>query len=223
MSESDSDYDVEEFIKPDTIRRTYNNEDQLSEPEEESQDESDKSEGEKSEEDEAEIKTQSCKLNNGTNGTNGFTESDVSEPVKVPPPQSSEPAKTNSRFILYVTNLTAEITRTILEDFFSDAGAVKSIRIPKIRMGCYAFVEMKDFEGYKVSQHHLHIERDFNIDSFQNGLKFNNREIDGRKIQVYEGSKNKKHTTNTSKDMKRKKQQAHLSTISMSKKMKPNK
>jgi nucleolar protein 6 len=150
MSDSDSDYDVELYVKPDTIRRTYNNEDAISDNEAESEHESDNSEAKEGEESDAEIKTPSCKL---SNGTNGFTETDISEPspVKQPTQPIDEPVKTNSRYILYVTNLTVEITRTMLEDFFGDAGEVKSIRIPKVRMGCYAFVEMKDIEGYKVS------------------------------------------------------------------------
>lgn len=38
----------------------------------------------------------------------------------------------------------------------------------------------------------------------------NNSELDGKKIQVYEGSKNKKHTSAKTKNLKRKNQQKHL-------------
>ena len=61
-----------------------------------------------------------------------------------------EPVRTNNRFILYVSNLSSETTRTMLEAFFADCGALKSVRIPKKRLSHFAFVEMKDFEGYKV-------------------------------------------------------------------------
>jgi hypothetical protein len=67
MSDSGSDYDVELYVKPDTIRKTYNNEDVISDLEAES----DHSEAEQSD---AEIKTPNCKLHNGTNG---FTETDI--------------------------------------------------------------------------------------------------------------------------------------------------
>lgn len=141
MTDSDdSDYNVEEYVIPDTVRRTYNNEDFLSNDE----DESNSSGSEDGEDPEAEpaqdIQNSQCKL------ANGSTTKDVIEQED----PEDEPTRTNSRFILYVTNLSSETTRTMLEDFFADAGQVKSIRIPKVRLGSFAFVEMKDFEGFKV-------------------------------------------------------------------------
>lgn len=135
MSDSDSDYNVEEYIKPETVRRTYNNEDGLSE-----KDESDEESGidqDSGEEDVQDIPNGQCIV------ANGIRQQQRAEP--------NEPQKSNSRFILYVTNLAATTNRTMLEDFFGDAGAIKSIRIPKVRLGNFAFVEMFDFEGYKVS------------------------------------------------------------------------
>lgn len=146
MSDSESsDYNVEAYVKPDTVRHTYNNnEDVISDQE----DGSDSEASEKSEsESDSEVKSPQCKLNG-----NGVSNETVEE--KPPKPRKNsvpEPAKSNSRFILYVTNLSGETTRTMLEDFFGDAGEIKSIRIPKVRLGNFAFVEMKDFDGYKVS------------------------------------------------------------------------
>lgn len=139
MTDSDdSDYNVEEYVIPDTVRRTYNNEDLLSEDEEESN--SSGSEEEGNNEPEQDIQNSHCKI---TNGNGAKSSSDQDEPA-------DEPVRTNSRYILYVTNLTSETTRTMLEDFFADAGQVKSIRIPKVRLGSFAFVEMKDVDGFKV-------------------------------------------------------------------------
>lgn len=140
MTDSDSsDYNVDDYVSPDTVRHTYNNVDAIS-------DEDEGTDSEKSESD-SEVKNPQCKLN-GNGETNGTNEDKPVKPRKVTVP---EPAKSNSRFILYVTNLSGETTRTMLEDFFGDAGEIKSIRIPKVRLGNFAFVEMKDFDGYKVS------------------------------------------------------------------------
>lgn len=137
MSASDdSDYNVEEFIKPETIRRTYNNKDLVSGSEEESA--SDKSEAEE-EIEEPEIKNPQCKLKNGD-----ASEEEVRRVPKVEQPRA------NNRYILYVTNLSPTTTRSMLEDFFGDAGQIKSIRIPKVRLGNFAFVEMVNNEGFIV-------------------------------------------------------------------------
>ena len=143
MSDSDSsDYNVDDYVKPDTIRHTYNNEDVISDHEEESNSSSAETE---SDESDSEIKNPQCKVNG--NGVNEDNEHHEEERIKT----RAEPEKSNSRYILYVTNLSGETTRTMLEDFFADAGQIKSIRIPRVRLGNFAFVEMKDIEGYKVS------------------------------------------------------------------------
>lgn len=153
MSDSDSsDYNVEDYVKPDTVRHTYNNNEDLLSDEDNSDSDSEASQGKSEEESEVDdsdskIKNSQCKLN-GNAVTNGTGEE---KPVKAKKTTVPEPAKSNSRFILYVTNLSGETTRSMLEDFFRDAGEIKSIRIPKVRLGNFAFVEMKDFDGYKVS------------------------------------------------------------------------
>ena len=127
MSNSDdSDYDVEEFVKPETVRHTYNkDEDVLS-----------GSEDEKSGESEDDSK-------------NAQFENVLEKEEEVEEPEE-EPPRANNRFILYVTNLSGETTKSMIQDYFGDCGEIKSIRIPKVRLGCYAFVEMKDFSGFKV-------------------------------------------------------------------------
>lgn len=57
-----------------------------------------------------------------------------------------------NRFVLYITNLNYETTRDKLSDFFSTAGTVKSVRIPKTRKTAFAFVEMTDVNGFKVAK-----------------------------------------------------------------------
>lgn len=81
----------------------------------------------------------------------------------------------SNRFVLYVTNLTSETVKNDLMEFFSTHGKVKSIRIPKNRKSNFAFVEMIDSE------------------SFKNALKLHNTMLNGRevKIQVSEGGKKK--------------------------------
>lgn len=112
MSNSDdSDYKVEDYVIPDSVRNTYRNEDTISDNErgaEESENDS-----EISQHGEEEIKTPQCKFNGGND-----SEQEVD-------PETPRP---NSRFILYVTNLSGETTKTMLEDFFGDAGDIKAIR-----------------------------------------------------------------------------------------------
>lgn len=54
------------------------------------------------------------------------------------------------RFVLYITNLNYSTTRESLTEFFGAAGAVKSVRVPKVRRSAFAFVEMSDIDGFKV-------------------------------------------------------------------------
>lgn len=158
MSDSDSsDYVVEDYVIPDAVRNTYNNEDLLSDSGGGS-DSDDSGKGGESEIEDSPIKNQQCKLKNGTENLKSATGSaelngtgSISRPDEDPEDDSGpEPPRANSRYILYVTNLSGETTKSMLEDFFGDAGSIRAIRIPKVRLGCYAFVEMKDFDGFKV-------------------------------------------------------------------------
>lgn len=127
-----SDYVVEEYIKPLVIRNTYDKKDLISDGEHDSDSNSD----EEDDDEETEENTE----------TNG--EGKVAEQCKIP--VQDEPAKANSRYILYVTNLSSETTREKLMDLFFDCGKVKGIRVPKVRLGKFAFVEMADEAGFNV-------------------------------------------------------------------------
>lgn len=56
-----------------------------------------------------------------------------------------------NRFVLYVTNLNFATSKERLAEYFSQAGAVKTVRIPKKRKGGFAFIEMADVTAFKVS------------------------------------------------------------------------
>lgn len=57
-----------------------------------------------------------------------------------------------NRFVLYVTNLNFATSKERLAEYFSSAGIVKSVRIPKKRKGGFAFVEMADVNSFQVWQ-----------------------------------------------------------------------
>jgi nucleolar protein 6 len=130
MSDSDSDYNVEEYIKPEVIRHTYNNDDPISDLEN-----SDNQESLSENEDGISDKLKCSKTNNDE-------EKDVGENIE-------EPVRTNSRNILHVSNLEFGTTKEDLYEVFKEAGDMKGIRVPKGRKG-FAFVEMKNEEGLKV-------------------------------------------------------------------------
>lgn len=60
-------------------------------------------------------------------------------------------ASKQNRFVLYVTNLNYDTSKERLCEFFQKVGEVKSVRIPKSRKTAFAFVEMDDISGFKVS------------------------------------------------------------------------
>ncbi|CRK91282.1 CLUMA_CG004960, isoform A [Clunio marinus] len=167
-SSDDSDYNVEEYIKPDIIRHTYNNEDLISDHEQESDSSHDSSDKE------TDVKTDE------EENANSIQEHEVNS-SKITSDKRKEVAstRTNSRFILYVTNLSGETTRSMLEDFFGDAGQIKSIRIPKVRLGNFAFVEMTDIEGFK----NININMELDFSSFLS-VKLKEKKID---VSVYHG------------------------------------
>lgn len=55
-----------------------------------------------------------------------------------------------NRLVLYVTNLNFATSKERLAEYFSSAGPVKAVRIPKKRKGGFAFIEMADLTGFKV-------------------------------------------------------------------------
>lgn len=132
---SDSDYDVEEYIKPTVKRSTYDKEDDnyLSDHS--------KTEEEEDESENSEIFDENEKI-----------KSHEVKKVNEKDEEVEEEKRTSCRLILHVSNLAETTTKQMLELFFSDSGEIKSVRIPRKRgLSNFAFVEMKDMDSYKVS------------------------------------------------------------------------
>lgn len=94
-------------------------------------------------------------------------------------------AKAN-RYVLYVTNLDFDTSKTDLLEHFSKIGSVRTVRIPKNRRGGFAFVEMDDLEGY------------------QRGFSLHNTELQGRRIKVQFSEGGKKKSANKKNILKQK-------------------
>uniref|UniRef100_A0A1A9WQQ7 RRM domain-containing protein n=1 Tax=Glossina brevipalpis TaxID=37001 RepID=A0A1A9WQQ7_9MUSC len=94
-------------------------------------------------------------------------------------------AKAN-RHVLYVTNLNFDTSKTDLEEHFSKMGTVRGVRVPKNRRGGFAFVEMDDLEGY------------------QRGFDLHNTELQGRRIKVQFSEGGKKKSANKKNILKQK-------------------
>lgn len=145
--ESSSDYDVEQYIQPTVKRSTYNNTDDTY-----LEEEGDYSVEKKEEESDEEVEDESTELKEQC-----VVSKEKIEPIKknskkhveVKDEEEEEPVRTNNRFILHISNFSEETTRDMLTYFFSEAGRLKGIRMPRNRK--YAFVEMMDFDSYKVS------------------------------------------------------------------------
>jgi hypothetical protein len=149
----DSDYDVEQYVKPTVKRSTYNNGDDkylseegdssLSNNEEDHEEEQEKSDGSENEEKDNKIEEKSIEKK--------IPERTESKPkaVKKDKIVAEEPVRTNNRFILHVSNLPIDTSKNMLETFFFAAGQIKGIRQPKNRK--FAFVEMTDITGFNVS------------------------------------------------------------------------
>lgn len=92
----------------------------------------------------------------------------------------------SNRYVLYVTNLNFETSKSALMDHFREKGEVRSIRIPKKRRGGYAFVEMSDLEGYR------------------RGFELHNSQLDGRQIKVQFSEAGKRKSANKKNILKQK-------------------
>ena len=64
-----------------------------------------------------------------------------------------------NRYVLYVTNLNFGTSKERLSEYFSTAGPVKTVRIPKKRKGGFAFVEMEDIAGFQVNTTLFHYQQ----------------------------------------------------------------
>nr|XP_014088251.1 nucleolin 1 [Bactrocera oleae] len=209
----DSDYNVEEFVKPKRVRRTVNDEtadllgnfDDIKRQEilngtyieketatDSSDGEEEHSDDEKTNEEEATENGEAKKDARATQA-NGASKSDEEDTDEVKTNLTKEQlgalmrgaAKAN-RHVLYVTNLNFETTKSDLESHFGNAGAVKGVRIPKKRCGGFAFVEMADLEGY------------------QRGFQLHNSMLQGRTIKVQFSEAGKKKSANKKNILKQK-------------------
>ncbi|KAL9921266.1 uncharacterized protein ACN427_002380 [Glossina fuscipes fuscipes] len=91
-----------------------------------------------------------------------------------------------NRYVLYVTNLDFDTSKTDLLEHFGKIGSVRTVRIPKNRRGGFAFVEMDDLEGY------------------QRGFSLHNSELQGRRIKVQFSEGGKKKSANKKNILKQK-------------------
>ncbi|XP_005176017.1 uncharacterized protein LOC101892648 [Musca domestica] len=219
MSDDDSDYNVEEFVKPDKIRKpvnddsadllgnfddvkrkeildgTYEEKNQSDEEGASEADEDDSMDEENSDDSEDKEDTD---MHNGegnqpevdglgappkTGYVNPFGKKSISKDQLA---QLMKGASKTNRYVLYVTNLNFETTKSDLEEHFSEAGTVRSVRIPKKRSSGFAFVEMND------------------IESFGKALELHNTELQGQWIKVQFSEAGKKKSANKKNIMKQK-------------------
>lgn len=194
MSDSDSDYLVEEYLTPTNIvAPLLNNEDGdiLGNFDDEKLKDRDRGSDEENSESDAEnIVYDKIRLfESNQDRIVKEKETNTKDPKQISDDQLKKLLHGSSkinRFVLYVTNLTRETTKEHLQDFFSTAGAIKSVRIPKTRASNFAFVEMKDHQ------------------SFQNAFQLHNKMLQGRQIKVQISEAGKKKSANKKNIMKQK-------------------
>ncbi|XP_073847283.1 uncharacterized protein [Musca autumnalis] len=215
MADSDSDYNVEEYVKPDKIRKPVNDDsadllgnfDDVKRKEilDGTYEEKVGSDNENASDTEDESMDDSDDSNEDTNMHNDDEENNAEVDGLGEPPKAGyvnpfgkksitkeqlaqlmKGASKSNRYVLYVTNLNFETTKEVLEEHFSEAGTVRSVRIPKKRSSGFAFVEMND------------------IESFAKGLELHNTELQGHWIKVQFSEAGKKKSANKKNIMKQK-------------------
>lgn len=165
--DSDSDYIVEEYVKPDKIgARLINDEraDLLGNFDDSKRKSIEKLKGQQEENsfDDTEEEEEETEDENETNPTDTDSGNNEHPAEKKSKPIVTEDINVNqinelrngvaksNRHVLYVTNLNFATDKQKLMEFFSPCGQVKSVRIPKKRKGGFAFVEMMDIHGFQV-------------------------------------------------------------------------
>lgn len=213
MSDSDSDYVVEEYIRPSKITAEIRNdegEDLLGNFDDKKLKVLDKGSGSDgggdSDDDEKVIYHKKIRINDyNSTDQDSSEEEEIGDDGAATTKQNGKLTKTTStgitdeqltklltgskktnRFVLYITNLSAETTKAALQDLFSQSGTIKSIRIPKKRSNSFAFVEMVDVGGLR------------------NGLNLHNTLMDGKQIKVQISEGGKKKSANKKNIMKQK-------------------
>ncbi|XP_004533801.1 nucleolin [Ceratitis capitata] len=213
---SDSDYHVEEFVKPKRVRHTANGDtadllgnfddvkrkeildgtyEEKTTEDNSSESELDDTDNEEDGSEEQEIpangEAQNASETNGEAEASGDSEKEDDDEVKTNLSKEQladlmRGAAKANRHVLYVTNLNFETTKSDLESHFGGAGTVKGVRIPKKRRGGFAFVEMADIEGY------------------QRGFQLHNSTLQGRTIKVQFSEAGKKKSANKKNILKQK-------------------
>lgn len=198
MSDSDdSDYIVEQFVKPDKIGKLATNDESADilgnfddkkrkniennvfeeepEPEDDDEDEEEESDEEEEEEvddddDDAEVAETTIDDEGNVKTITNKRKIDATAEPKAKKVRKTKPENNGeigeeqitsllrgvskaNRFVLYVTNLNFGTDKDRLAQYFSQAGVVKTVRIPKKRKGGFAFVEMADVTAFKVNTH----------------------------------------------------------------------
>lgn len=167
-NDSDSDYCVEDFVKPVIVKPPIN-------------DDSADLLGNFDDEKRQEILSGIYEIDaNDEELDNSCSDNEYAEPTtKLSDDQLNALLKgtgKSNRFVLYVTNMSEDTTKRDLINLFSNAGEVKAIRKPEGRRGKnFAFVEMATISGFK-SAFELH------------NTELNNKIL---KIQISEGGKKK--------------------------------
>lgn len=190
--ESDDEYVVEDFVKPDVVRKSINDDsaDILGNFDDEKRKSIvDGSYYEELMEQQYQDEDTDADTENSTANENDEMETDNLANNQLSQEQIKQllkgTAKSN-RYVLYVTNLNFETSKDNLMEHFRTKGDVRSIRIPKKRRGGYAFVEMSDLEGYRQ------------------GFELHNSFLDGRQIKVQFSEAGKKKSANKKNIMKQK-------------------
>ncbi|XP_011178796.1 uncharacterized protein LOC105209852 [Zeugodacus cucurbitae] len=213
---SDSEYQVEEFVKPKRVRRTVNDDtadllgnfddvkrqeildgtyvEKAAASDSSDSEEDEESDAENTDKEETKETTENGEANNAdapaTNGAGDSADEDTDEvKTNLSKEQLSalmRGAAKANRHVLYVTNLNFETTKYDLESHFGSAGTVKGVRIPKKRRGGFAFVEMANLEGY------------------QRGFQLHNSMLQGRTIKVQFSEAGKKKSANKKNILKQK-------------------
>lgn len=165
---ADSDYYVEDFVKPIIVRPPIN-------------DDSADLLGNFDDIKRQEVLSGDITVNdNVTDEESSCNEHEIAEPTtKLSDDQLNALLKgtgRSNRYVLYVTNLDEETTKDDLKNLFSNAGEVKAVRKPDGKKGKrFAFIEMVTIAGFK-SAFELH------------NTELNNKML---KIQISEGGKKK--------------------------------
>ena len=129
---SDSEYEVEHYVKPAKLQKL-----------EESDGTDEESEHEEAEpRDDKKVDASGHESDSSDIGRLPGLTKDQLESIR-------ETVRYKKRFVLNIANLNRGTSKEELTEHFSQAGKVKAVRIPKFRNSAFAFVEMLDADGFQ--------------------------------------------------------------------------